>query len=279
MTDPAPPSPALPEQPQKVEPPAKVPWHAKSWWIAIGGAIAVISLTVTIAAWLFPQSTDSAPTASPSRLADSRPPFTTTVAVNQATCDGATSYHVVPPALVASVQPYSNVRNDPAFKNAPDGIYTDVVVTLQGKSGVATILQGITVHVTSREKPAGAAFRNGEPECGSISPAFFGINLDHDDPQAASLPGRHGDPPRPFPFTISDSDPEVFHIYGVTHTCDCRWYVDIEWSSAGTTGTMTVDDHGQPFRTVGTDGIQVTSVTEDLTSWTPAKYPPYSPMD
>jgi hypothetical protein len=285
VNDPAPPSPApaVPpakvERPQKAEPRAEVPWHGRSWYIATGGAIGSIGLIVTIAAWLIPMPNGSAPPAPPpSSLADGTAPITATVAVNKSTCDGATSYHVVPPDQVASVQPYSNVRHDSAFRNAPDAIYTDVVVTLQGNSGVATVLQRITVHVTSREKPAGAAFQNGERECGSISPAFLGINLDRTEPHAVSLPGRHGEPARPFPFTISSSDPEVFHLYGVTHACDCRWYVDIEWSSAGVTGTMKIDDNGQPFRTVGTDGIQVTSVTEELTSWTPAKYPPYSPM-
>lgn len=280
MTEPTTPSSAS-EQPttQSVPPASKPLWHSAGWWAGVGGIIGVISLVVTTIPLfqsvgqpgITPAGTSAAGTSSVA-------PFTTVVKINQDSCNGATGFHVVPPSLVASVRPYHERDTDPAFANAPDAVFSDVIVTLQGTSGVATVLQGMTVHVVSRRAAEGVAYRNGAIECGGIAPAFFGIRLDHADAAAQPLPGRDGTPARPFPFKISDSDPEVLHIYGVADDCDCQWYVNIEWSSGGNTGTVTIDNHGQPFRTVGTKSIQVIGITPDYQNWAPATYPPYSPM-
>lgn len=36
-----------------------------------------------------------------------------------------------------------------------------------------------------------------------------------------------------------------------TQTHDARWYLELDWSSQGRTGTIRIDDHGRPFRTTG----------------------------
>jgi hypothetical protein len=36
-----------------------------------------------------------------------------------------------------------------------------------------------------------------------------------------------------------------------TEDCDCRWYLELDWSSQGRTGTVRIDDQGVPFRTSG----------------------------
>ncbi|MET8046876.1 hypothetical protein ABZU75_04685 [Streptosporangium sp. NPDC005286] len=50
---------------------------------------------------------------------------------------------------------------------------------------------------------------------------------------------------------VSDSDAEIFHIFGATRNCDCRWRILVDWSSRGRKGTATIDNNGRPFRTVG----------------------------
>lgn len=40
-----------------------------------------------------------------------------------------------------------------------------------------------------------------------------------------------------------------------TQTCDCRWYLELGWSSQGRTGTLRIDDHGRPFRTSSIKGL------------------------
>ncbi|GIH07742.1 hypothetical protein Rhe02_58090 [Rhizocola hellebori] len=281
MTEPTAPSPAPAEPITESKPAAaKTMWHSAGWWASVGGIVAVISLVVTTIqlfqsdepAATKPTGTTSTPTSTAAA------PFTTVVKINEDTCNGATGFHVVPPSMVTAVRPAQNKDGDPAFANAPDAVFSDVIVTLQGTSGVATVLQGMKVHVVSRRAAEGVAYRNGAVECGGIAPAFFGIKLDHADAAAKPLPGRDGTPARAFPFKISDSDPEVLHIYGVADDCDCQWYVDIEWSSGGKTGTVTIDNGGQPFRTVGTKNIKVVGLTPDYQNWAQESYPPYNPM-
>jgi hypothetical protein len=57
------------------------------------------------------------------------------------------------------------------------------------------------------------------------------------------------------PYRVSAQDPEVLLVKARTQTCDCRWYLELDWSSQGRTGTLRVDDHGKPFRTSGIKGL------------------------
>ncbi|WP_405773717.1 hypothetical protein [Streptomyces sp. NBC_01538] len=36
---------------------------------------------------------------------------------------------------------------------------------------------------------------------------------------------------------------------------DCRWYLELDWSSQGRVGTVRVDDAGRPFRTSAIKGL------------------------
>lgn len=58
-----------------------------------------------------------------------------------------------------------------------------------------------------------------------------------------------------FPYRVSDRDPEVLLVTARTETCDCRWYLEVDWSSQGRTGTVRIDDEGRPFRTSGIKGL------------------------
>ena len=202
------------------------------------------------------------------------------MAINETPCEGATLFHVVPSVLPA-LKPYDD--DNPAFTNAPDGGYTDVVVTFQGKHDVATVLEAIHVHVIARDKPAGVAYDNGAGECGGVTPAFFSVNLDHAHPQAVATAVIDADGAvvsarRPFPFKITSTDPEVFHIYGGARECDCRWDVDVDWSSQGRSGTAKINNNGEPFRTVGMHGIPVYDISNDSTTWVQLTGPPDSPV-
>jgi len=276
------PSPKHPEsQPQAAAPPAKGhPWHSAGWWAGLGGIVTAVSAVIALLAWLFPRQPAEPATPSKSAAAmagASAPPFTVNVAVNQANCAGATAFHLVPASQAGKVRKRQNSITAVPIEGAADAVYSDVMVSLQGTSNMATILQEARVRVVRRDKPAGVVYQDNVNQCGGITPAFFGIDLDQPDPKAKPLPGDDGKA-RPFPFKISESDPEVFHIYGVTRSCDCRWYVEIVWLSNGVRGVTTIDEQGAPFRTVGTDGLPVFLANEDDT-WTLGTSPPWSPMD
>jgi hypothetical protein len=52
-----------------------------------------------------------------------------------------------------------------------------------------------------------------------------------------------------FPYEVSTQDSETFTIRATTEACYCSWTVELSWTSAGRTGTKTIDDGGKPFRT------------------------------
>jgi hypothetical protein len=52
-----------------------------------------------------------------------------------------------------------------------------------------------------------------------------------------------------FPYRVSSSDPEVFHLYAVTEFCDCQWEARLRWTVAGEPGTTTIRNGERPFRT------------------------------
>jgi hypothetical protein len=54
---------------------------------------------------------------------------------------------------------------------------------------------------------------------------------------------------------VSAEDPEVLLVTARTGGCDCRWYLELDWSSQGRTGTVRVDDDGRPFRTSAVEGL------------------------
>ncbi|HEX6328497.1 MAG TPA: hypothetical protein VFZ72_18160 [Jiangellaceae bacterium] len=65
-------------------------------------------------------------------------------------------------------------------------------------------------------------------------------------PQAELVPFR-------LPYELTASDAETFIVRAETHDCDCDWVVVLRWQSQGRTGTIEIDDDGEPFRTVSSD--------------------------
>ncbi|CAM5260401.1 Helix-turn-helix domain-containing protein OS=Streptomyces tendae OX=1932 GN=GUR47_06805 PE=4 SV=1 [Streptomyces tendae] len=57
------------------------------------------------------------------------------------------------------------------------------------------------------------------------------------------------------PYRVSAKDPEVLLVTAGTSSCDCRWYLELDWSSQGRTGTVRIDDDGRPFRTSAIEGL------------------------
>jgi len=135
-----------------------------------------------------------------------------------------------------------------------DGDETTVEITVQGSAGDPVILSGVDMVVVKRERPNGIAVG----QCGGVQPVrTFTANLDEQSPALVPLTG--GDPasaPAPdFPFRVSATDPEVFHVIASTRQCDCSWTLQLKWSAHGKTGSVPIDNHGKPFETVASSGL------------------------
>ncbi|MZD57450.1 helix-turn-helix transcriptional regulator [Streptomyces sp. SID5606] len=160
---------------------------------------------------------------------------------------------VPPPPAPQDAAPWA------ATQNAVHGGETLVQLTVQGLSDTAVVLEALRVRVVGRSAPAGGNAYAMDQGCGgSLTPRAFAVDLDKDRPLARAVAGNDAGTPIPavrMPYRVSATDPEVLHVTAATRTCDCQWYLELDWSSQGRTGTLRVDDGGRPFRTSSVEGL------------------------
>ena len=147
-----------------------------------------------------------------------------------------------------------------ATQHAVHGGQTNVEISVQGRTSTAVVLAALRVRVVGRTAPApGTAYSMAQGCGGDITPRYFGVNLDAHRPLVKPEPGSDRGRTVPvvrLPYRVSATDPEVLLVKARTGTCDCRWYLELDWSSQGRTGTLRIDDHGKPFRTSGIKGLR-----------------------
>ncbi|MFB6844002.1 helix-turn-helix domain-containing protein [Streptomyces sp. NPDC056373] len=126
-------------------------------------------------------------------------------------------------------------------------------LTVQGKGKETVVVKGLTVRMAGKRAPLAwndyAMAYPGVGCGGGVPTRFFTVALDATRPGVVPDAG-HAD----FPFKVSESDPEMYYIRADASAYDVSWYLELRWSSGGRTGTLTVDDHGRPFRTSGNNG-------------------------
>ncbi|MCA1601700.1 MAG: hypothetical protein LC776_08690 [Acidobacteria bacterium] len=154
-----------------------------------------------------------------------------------------------------------------------DGNETDLTITVTGKSDRPVMLQSLDIEVTDRRTPSryGFTLPHGCPSA-PVNVRYMSFDLDKNPPvliesrdnrHDSNLPliiksedgsYRFGEPPpdKPvtFPYLVSQTELEVFDLYLHTTTCDCSWRLHLHWISGGRSGKLTIDDNGQPFRTI-----------------------------
>ncbi|MFJ8361852.1 helix-turn-helix domain-containing protein [Streptomyces sp. NPDC093984] len=144
-------------------------------------------------------------------------------------------------------------------QGAVHGGQTMVQISVQGKSSTAVVLEALRVRIVSRGTPVtGNAYAMDQGCGGALTPRDFSVNLDLNRPIAHARPGNDSGKPLPavqFPYRVSAEDPEVLLVTATTETYDCNWYLELDWSSEGRTGTVRIDDHGRPFRTSSIKGL------------------------
>ncbi|WP_210584544.1 helix-turn-helix transcriptional regulator [Streptomyces sp. GESEQ-35] len=134
-----------------------------------------------------------------------------------------------------------------------------VEISVQGRDSTAVVLEALRVRVVGRAEPVAGNVYSMDQGCGgSLSPRYFDVNLDISRPIARPVDGGDENGPIPavrMPYRVSSEDPEVLLVTATTRTCDCRWFLELDWSSQGRSGTVRIDDHGRPFRTSGIEGL------------------------
>jgi hypothetical protein len=164
-----------------------------------------------------------------------------------------------PPKQVPPPPPPQDAGVWAATQQALHGRKTLVEISVQGRSSKAVVLKALRVRVVGRSAPAEGNVYAMDQGCGEgISPRYFDVDLDKGRPLARPVDGSDTGTTIPavrMPYKVSAEDPEVLLVSAETQSCDCRWYLELEWSSEGRTGTVRIDDHGRPFRTTGIKGL------------------------
>ncbi|WP_371100498.1 helix-turn-helix domain-containing protein [Streptomyces sp. PU_AKi4] len=128
-----------------------------------------------------------------------------------------------------------------------------VRLTVQGTGDETVVVEELNVRVAGKRSPLPwNDFVMGYPGvgCGAGVPTrSFTVALDAARPVVTPEAGQ-----RDFPFSVSESDPEVYYITADASAYDVSWYLELKWSSGSRSGTLTVDDKGRPFRTSGNNG-------------------------
>jgi hypothetical protein len=176
-----------------------------------------------------------------------------------------------PPAQVPPPPVPQDARTWAATQAAVHGRETNVRITLQGRSSTAVVLEALRVRVVGRTDPVpGNSYAMSSGCGGSITPRHFAVNLDADRPIAHSVAGSNEGDPIPavrLPYRVSAEDPEVLMVNARTENCGCAWYLELDWSSAGRTGTLLIDDAGRPFRTSAIKGLPRHGYDTEARAW------------
>ncbi|WP_369173345.1 helix-turn-helix domain-containing protein [Streptomyces sp. R28] len=160
-----------------------------------------------------------------------------------------------------------------ATQNAVHGQQTMVEIAVQGRTSTAVVLDALRVRVVGRSAPVeGISYAMDHGCGGALTPRYFDVDLDKDRPIARPVDGNDTGTPIPamkLPYRVSAEDPEVLLVDAQTESCDCSWYLELDWSSQGRTGTIRIDDHGRPFRTTSIKGLPNYAYDTSARKWVP----------
>ncbi|MGW2705035.1 helix-turn-helix domain-containing protein [Streptomyces sp. NPDC001340] len=129
----------------------------------------------------------------------------------------------------------------------------EVTLTVQGTGKETVIVKSLTVRTITKRTPlAWNDYVMAYPGvgCGGNVPTrSFTVALDSARPAVQPEAGH-----RDFPFKVSESDPEVFHVTAEASAYDVSWSLALTWSSGSRHGVLQIDNHGRLFRTSGNNG-------------------------
>ncbi|PIM67711.1 transcriptional regulator [Streptomyces sp. JV178] len=126
-------------------------------------------------------------------------------------------------------------------------------LTVQGTGKETVVVNSVQVRTVAKRQPLPwNDYVMGYPGvgCGAGVPTrSFTVALDAARPVVKPAAGS-----RDFPYSVSESDPEVYYILADASVYDVSWYLEVKWTSGSRSDTLTVNDAGRPFRTSGNNG-------------------------
>ncbi|MGW1838453.1 helix-turn-helix domain-containing protein [Streptomyces sp. NPDC002067] len=152
-----------------------------------------------------------------------------------------------------------------------DAEHSRIGVVVRGTEKEPVVLEALRAQVVGRGPALGWQHYNPSGGCGGgLTPSSYSIALDNTSPVVKPIPSEQAGKPvpaKPFPRTVSASDPEALAVRADAVSCDCSWYLELDWSSGKRSGTLRIDDGGRPFRTSGAASHTTYTYGGDPAKW------------
>lgn len=232
----------------------------------LAAAVALVVLALAAALLGHPTRTASAPDPAPASTAPGRTaaPLPFTWSIDSQLWEGGCGHTYLVDRAPRAVAPPPVAADSGAWAGTHGAVHGGealVRITVQGRSpSDAVVLHALHVRVVDRATPLPwNAYRMDNGCGGAVTPRHFAVDLDRPRPLARPVDGLDASgaevrkiPAVSFPYKVTSFDPEELLVSARAAGCDCRWYLELEWSAGGRTGTVLITDGGKPFRTSGT---------------------------
>lgn len=263
--DPTAPDPSAPD-PSAPEAPRARPRRGAPAPLLVAAAVALVVLALAAALLGHPTRTASAPAPASTAPGRTAAPLPFTWSIGSQLWEGGCGHTYLVDRAPRAVAPPPVAADSGAWAGTHGAVHGGealVRITVQGRSpSDAVVLHALHVRVVDRAAPLPwNAYRMANGCGGAVTPRHFAVDLDRPRPLARPVDGLDASgaevrkiPAVSFPYKVTSSDPEELLVSARTAGCDCRWYLELEWSAGGRTGTVRITDGGKPFRTSGTRG-------------------------
>ncbi|MEV5162818.1 helix-turn-helix domain-containing protein [Streptomyces sp. NPDC053728] len=264
---PAPTAPDPPAaDPSAPEAPRARPHRGAPAPLLVAAAVALVVLALAAALLGHPTRTASAPAPPSTAPGRTAAPLPFTWSIGSQLREGGCGHTYLVDRAPRAVAPPPVAADSGAWAGTHGAVHGGealVRITVQGRSpSDAVVLHALHVRVVDRAAPLPwNAYRMDNGCGGAVTPRHFAVDLDRPRPLARPVDGLDASgakvrkiPAVSFPYKVTSSDPEELLVSARTAGCDCRWYLELEWSAGGRTGTVRITDDGKPFRTSGTRG-------------------------
>ncbi|MEU7280987.1 helix-turn-helix transcriptional regulator [Streptomyces sp. NPDC045431] len=260
------PGPSPAPKPSAPEAPRARPRRAVPAPLLVAAAVALVVLALAAALLGHPTRTASAPAPDSTPPGRTAAPLPFTWTIGSELWQGGCGHTYLVDRAPGAVAPPPVAADSGAWAGTHGAVHGGealVRITLQGRSpSDAVVLEALHVRVVDRAAPLPwTAYRMDNGCGGAVTPRHFAVDLDRPRPLARPVDGLDASgaevrtiPAVSFPYKVTSSDPEELLVSARTAGCDCRWYLELEWSAGGRSGTVRITDGGKPFRTSGTAG-------------------------
>ncbi|WP_166026519.1 helix-turn-helix domain-containing protein [Streptomyces chilikensis] len=234
--------------------------------LLVAATVALVVLALAAALLGHPTRTASAPAPASTAPGRTAAPLPFTWSIGSQLWEGGCGHTYLVDRAPRAVAPPPVTADSGAWAGTHGAVHGGealVRITVQGRSpSDAVVLHALHVRVVDRAAPLPwNAYRMDNGCGGAVTPRHFAVDLDRPRPLARPVDGLDASgaevrkiPAVSFPYKVTSSDPEELLVSARTAGCDCRWYLELEWSAGGRTGTVRITDGGKPFRTSGTRG-------------------------